>query len=663
VRESTHRRADIQGLRALAVLLVVAYHAGLPLHGGFAGVDVFFVISGFVITATLVRELSETGRIRLGHFYARRVRRLFPALTVMLVFVALVGTLGSPIAAQETAGMTGIAATLFSANYYLYHLGSGYFDVAAGLNPLLHTWTLAVEEQFYLVFPVLLLVSWRLGRRWLAVGVIGAASVASFYLAYKYSLAFRIGGVQNPARFGFYASPSRAWEFGGGSLVALGVPVFRRLFFPAADVVAAVGLAWLAAGLLLLDGPGVLSASETVLPVAGVCLLLVAGSGQRSLVAGLLGVRPATWIGDLSYSFYLWHWPLIVFARALWPATPHIAVAAAAFSLLPAWLSYRYVESPIRRSPRVRGRLVVALAAACVGLAGTASAGLALTPHVLSASPEVRSWQRMERLHADETTGCSDDTPLGGRSDGRCSWPVAGSRGTVVLIGDSNAGQFTEPFVRAANKLGLTATVATLSSCPFANLHVSGTNIGDAPCWEFDHASLRALLRLRPRLVVVAARTDHYVEGTKIGLGGLSGGTTYSPSAKALLWRTGLEDYLRTLGSAGIPALVIHPVPVLEIDPGTCAVFRVLTERCTADAARHSVDRYLERSVRAEDAAVSAVPSASAVSLEPLLCSARQCPSTRRGLMLYRDGTHLSVDGALTLTGEFARLIHSRASA
>ncbi len=658
MRESTHRRADIQGLRALAVLLVVAYHAGLPLHGGFAGVDVFFVISGFVITATLVRELSETGRIRLGHFYARRVRRLFPALTVMLVFVALVGTLGSPIAAQETAGMTGIAATLFSANYYLYHLGSGYFDVAAGLNPLLHTWTLAVEEQFYLVFPVLLLVSWRLGRRWLAVGVIGAASVASFYLAYKYSLAFRIGGVQNPARFGFYASPSRAWEFGGGSLVALGVPVFRRLFFPAADVVAAVGLAWLAAGLLLLDGPGVLSASETVLPVAGVCLLLVAGSGQRSLVAGLLGVRPATWIGDLSYSFYLWHWPLIVFARALWPATPHIAVAAAAFSLLPAWLSYRYVESPIRRSPRVRGRLVVALAAACVGLAGTASAGLALTPHVLSASPEVRSWQRMERLHADETTGCSDDTPLGGRSDGRCSWPVAGSRGTVVLIGDSNAGQFTEPFVRAANALRLTGSVATYSSCPFVDLHVLGTNSGDASCWTFDHASLRELLRRRPGLVVIAARTDHYLDDPQIGLQPAGGPAVYSAATKARLWRGGLERFLRRVGAAGIPTLVVHPVPALAIDPGTCAVLRVLTASCTATAERRSVDDLLRVSDRIESAAVAAAPKARAISFESLLCSS-VCASARDGRMLYRDSTHLSVDGALTLTPAFERLFRS----
>ena len=349
MRSASHKRADVQGLRALAVLLVVGYHAGLPLPSGFAGVDVFFVISGFVITATLVRELAGTGRLRLGAFYARRVRRLLPALTVVLVFVAAVGVLGSPIAAQKTAGLTGIAASLFSANFYLYHLGSGYFDVSAGLNPLLHTWTLGVEEQFYLVFPALLLASWKLGRRALAVVAVGGATALSFYLAYRYALAFPVGGVHDPQRFGFYASPSRAWEFGAGSLVALGVPLFRRIPFGLTDVVAAAGLAWLVVGLLVLDGRGVPSAGETALLVTGVALLLVAGSGHGSLVARGLGARPAVWIGDLSYSWYLWHWPLIVFARALWPGS--VARRSRGRSRLAA---PRLALVPLRREPDPR---------------------------------------------------------------------------------------------------------------------------------------------------------------------------------------------------------------------------------------------------------------------------------------------------------------------
>lgn len=163
---TAQRRHDIQGLRGVAVLLVVLYHASLPVAGGFTGVDVFFVISGFVIARALWTELRSTGRIDLRHFYARRIKRLLPALALLLVAVAAMGALASPIGAQRESALTGIAASLFAANAYLYHLPAGYFDVNTGLVPLLHTWTLAVEEQFYLVFPGLLLASWHLTGRW-----------------------------------------------------------------------------------------------------------------------------------------------------------------------------------------------------------------------------------------------------------------------------------------------------------------------------------------------------------------------------------------------------------------------------------------------------------------------------------------------------------------
>ncbi len=185
------KRRDIQGLRALAVLLVVAFHAGLPFSGGFTGVDIFFAISGFVITRTLVNELVERGRIDLPRFYLRRMMRLLPALAVMLTFVALAGFLFDPAGAVRISGLTGIFASFFSANFYLYSLPNGYFDVSGQLDPLLHTWTLAVEEQFYVLFPVTLLATWLIGlrargpkaARLTAVAAVAAISVASLALA------------------------------------------------------------------------------------------------------------------------------------------------------------------------------------------------------------------------------------------------------------------------------------------------------------------------------------------------------------------------------------------------------------------------------------------------------------------------------------------------
>jgi len=661
VGRGSARRRDIQGLRALAVLLVVAFHAGLPLPGGFTGVDVFFAISGFVITTTLVRELETTGGLRLSGFYARRVRRLLPALAVMLVAVALLGTLASPVASQQIGGLTGLWASLFAANVYLYHLGTGYFDVGASLNPLLHTWTLAVEEQFYLVFPALLLIGWRLGRRALAAVVVAAVSIGSFYLTARYSQAFAIGGVAHPQRFAFYASPTRAWEFGAGSLLALGAPLLRRAPLLLADGLGAAGLAWVGVGALAIEGAAIFSGTDALLPVGGACALLAAGTAPRSLVARGFSVGPAVWVGDLSYSLYLWHWPLIVFARALWPGTPGVAVAAAVFSLLPAWLSYRFVEAPIRRNPRWLGRPGVALAAGCIAVPLVASSALALAPRALDRTAQMQRWHAAELLHADVRRGCNDETPLGLRRADSCSWLAGGGRGEAVLIGDSNAGQFTEPFVRASRRAGLAATVVTLSSCPFVDLRVVGPKVGEQDCRRFVEGSLAEIVRRRPSIAVIAARSDRYVEGSEVTLAGPRGPFTTAPGAKARLWEHGLESILRTLDRAGVPTVVVSPIPSFSLDLGACAVVRVLAGSCGASLARAAVDRRLERSRAAEAAAIAAVPGASAVDFEGFLCGRTTCSTSLDGRPAYRDGTHLSVAGSMLLTDRFAELLSRRA--
>ncbi len=333
------RRRDVQGLRAIAVLLVVLFHAELPVPGGFVGVDVFFVISGFVITAMLMREWARHGRIRFGHFYFRRFLRLTPALALVVAIVALASVfLQNPFGAQQTTARTGMGAMLLSANYVIGHAAGDYFADNATTNPLLHTWSLSVEEQFYLVFPALLAVAWllvRRGRPKAPLVIVTAIAVASFALGVAWSfgstwaegLTTYFGG---PESFAFYSSLTRGWEFAAGALLALGLSRIPVPTPAVARLIGAVGAVVLAVSAFAIHDSQPFPGVVALLPVAGTVLLILAGSHHTTGVSSALSTRPMVWLGDISYSWYLWHWPLIVFAALLFPNRPVLLIAAAA---------------------------------------------------------------------------------------------------------------------------------------------------------------------------------------------------------------------------------------------------------------------------------------------------------------------------------------------
>ena len=667
------RRLDIQGLRALAVTLVVIFHAGLPLPGGFAGVDVFFVISGFVITSMLLAELQTQQRLDLAQFYLRRVRRLLPALATLSVSVALVAMLFNPIGTQVTTALTGMATSLFVANGYLYRSAPGYFSPGAEFNPMLHTWSLAVEEQFYFIFPLLLALGWRWAstlahawlRRWGLVALISTLLILSFWISCAMSYGQKpLPGVSAPAQFAFYASPTRAWEFGAGALLVFALGWLQRLQARWALSAGVLGLALMTWSALAIDGHMRFPGWVAWVPVAATLLLIIGGSAGPNVLTWLFSSRLAVWIGDRSYGWYLWHWPFVVFARALVPDSPTALVLASALSLIPAWASYRFIETPIRAFKQPTRRATLKLAALCIVAPIVAFGGLLLANRAIVGSAGAVQIGAALQLHSDEVRGCEGIKPLQpGQQDG-CTWRVPKARGQIVLLGDSNAGHFTEPVVQAANAAGYDLTVSTLPACPFVDLQIFGNSVPNTSCQAFVADAMREIEKRHPSLIILAAATDGYIEepSTSLRLNADSA-LADTPADKAALWTQGLSTVLGRL-STSAPVLLVHPIPRFRTwTLASCAAYKVWLDpmACGGSVSRVEVDAWRQRAVASEAAALARHPSTAGLDFTNLLCPLPTCTVSKGDMWVFRDGAHLSVPGALSLAGSFQSAIEQHA--
>ena len=366
-------RTDIDGLRAVAVGGVVLFHA-FPtlLTGGFIGVDVFFVLSGFLITA-IIRSDAEAGTFSIGGFYERRFRRILPALLAMVVVTSLAAIAILPPSELRNYGNSLGGVGLFVSNIVFWK-DSGYFDTASADKPLLHTWSLAVEEQFYIVWPIVAAALVRMGRRRLLAGFV--------WVTVALSLLAAIIAVRYAPSQAFYLLPYRAWELGMGALLATGaVPSLRTRW--SREGSGWVGLALIVVPMLVYSEATPFPGLAALPPCLGALLILHAGQGAETRVGRMLSWRPMLFVGLVSYSFYLWHWPLLVLPRIALnrPLTPVEATLAVAVALGLAALSLRYVEKPFRGRGTIalsQRKVLVASVAACATLM-LAGAGLFAT--------------------------------------------------------------------------------------------------------------------------------------------------------------------------------------------------------------------------------------------------------------------------------------------
>lgn len=347
-------RADIDGLRAIAVISVLFYHANLGAPGGFVGVDVFFVISGFLITG-LIRKEADSGTFSISRFWERRIRRILPALIVVLLTVLLAGWFTLATDDFRELGQSALAQALLIPNLYFY-LDSDYFATAAQMRPLLHTWSLAVEEQFYILFPLMLAV--LVSRAKSAVVPVLAGITTISFAASIYA------SVYHPL-FNFYLLPTRAWELLLGSLLAvMQVRVPKRI----AEFVSAAGLVSILMSVTLYDHDTRFPGVAALLPCLGAAALIASSTASRTRVAALLSLRPIVFIGLISYSLYLWHWPLFVFARfwSFGTIQPSVRVSLLLLSVALATVTWKFVETPFRKAAVLRSRpQVFAFAGVC----------------------------------------------------------------------------------------------------------------------------------------------------------------------------------------------------------------------------------------------------------------------------------------------------------
>ena len=657
VARSSHRRRDIQGLRAFAVVVVILFHAGLPVPGGFVGVDVFFVISGFVITAMLMREWANHGRIRFGTFYLRRFRRLTPALALTVSVTMLLAVfLLSPLGPQETAAETGLGAMFIVANFVIAATTGGYFDAPAETNPLLNTWSLSVEEQFYIFFPALLALGWFLGRRRFkqapAFIIVSVIAVASFGLTLLPSTSMWLG---------FYSPVTRAWEFAIGALLALAAIKIRSV--GVATVLGAVGLVALLASLWLIDGETPFPGPWTLLPTVGALLVILAGSNEANPISRGFGWSPFVATGDASYSLYLWHWPIIVFAALTWPAQPWLLPLAAAVSVIPAVLSYRYLEQPIRQS---RGRVPLLLCATMLPpliLAG----GLWFASAQGFWSPRIQSYKAAtESESAAARLGCDDGKPAS-ELPPECLWNTDSDGRPIVLLGDSNGAHFSDALIDVSDSTGRPLTIATNTACPFIDLKFdqSAFNGSDKrQCRAFIRKTLDWLDEQPPSTVIISS-SDRIWESSAFVLepDNARGGT---PEGQRLL-RAALLSTVERIQAAGHTVILVQTVPhwgrmtgefrtEYAFDPTECTTFEILSGNC----AQSMTIAFAEgRHAAARDAIndVAARTGATVIDFFPTLCPDGMCSTTQGEIFAYRDSTHLTPEMSLLLAPEFAAFI------
>jgi len=702
--EQSYFRPDIEGLRAVAVTAVVLFHAAVPgIGGGYVGVDVFFVISGFLITGLLWREVSSTGSVRLRSFYGARARRLLPASAIVGVITMIASILLLPPLRVPTVLYDGIASALYVGNYWFVIDNINYFSDLLTPSPFLHYWSLGVEEQFYLVWaPLMLGTAWLIRRfrrdrtRAIASSRRPYLIVLSLVAVVSFALSLVITYVV-PA-LAFFSLATRAWQLAVGGLVALTAIHWQRLSPRIAAIAGWAGLGMIVIASLWFTSTTPFPGTAALLPTLGAVLIIGAGCAAPSQGCGqFLSTAPMRGVGRISYSWYLWHWPVLVLAPALLGHSLGLAerIIAALLAAGLAWLTLRYLENPLRFAPKIRdspwrslglGAVATAIAV-CVGLGllkvvpspvphgapapavtlngasapiGSGMAGVdtavaqtfaqvqtALAesfghnPVPSNLSPPLTN---VGAEQADYTyKGCLRTPYEAGQPE--CFMGDTASANTVALVGDSHAAMWTPAFQQIAAQRHWRLQMMAKEACPIVDArrdNAFGRLVEDLQhCQQWRTEIIDRVSAERPRLVVVSVWRGYGIDETMTGF------TGYDPA-----WLDGMTQLVRQLRATGAQVLVLGPIPSPHANVPICVSGHL--DDATACALQRSAA--VNQSGIAAESAATESGGGQYADLSDLFCTAERCPVIVGNTLVYLDVSHLTLQYSRLLTPAIAAL-------
>ena len=672
-------RRDIEGLRAVAILAVVLYHAHVgAVPGGYVGVDVFFVISGYLITDHLFREANESGTVSFGSFYARRIRRLLPASFLVIAVTAVASALILPPLTARSALKDGVACALYVGNYRFALLQTNYLTASAAPSPFQNYWSLGVEEQFYLIWPAVLLfatMAWRARRpsRGAALGVLGAIALTS--------CTYSVWLTHAAQPWAFFSLPTRAWELAIGGLIALAAPTIGRL--RGRPLIGWIGLALVLWSVTTYSDTTAYPGTAALVPVLGAAAIIAAGCGARNRNGPVQALRtaPMQVMGRVSYSWYLWHWPMLILVPAALghPLSLSQNLGVAAVSFVVATITYvalerpiraaRWLSTPPRRSLSLGAALSLGAVGACVlsvltlpGLTGSGHAPVAAaavrqvtkanppppaSDPVLAQRTEATSainTQVARSVHEDTVPANLDPSLSGARADEpavfvdgcldtytdtslrHCTFANTDAPTTVVLFGDSHAAMWFPAVQQEAEQYGWRLITWTKATCPPFPVPIFSPVLGRtfSECDEWRSGVLNQIAAIHPALVILGV-ARHYSD--------IYNFTPYSD-----VWLSGLGQEVRAIRGTGAQVMMMGPVPKPPFDvPGCLSAHLTTATACTVP-----LSTGIDSKGMAAEAGVVQKNGGTYVDTEPWLCAGPTCAVLVDNLIVYRDDNHLT---------------------